>query len=127
VRGQKTNPELVAQVTAALLAGMGLSEVARQYKIPVSSVSRIRDNLNQGELERVGKEKRNRIDEMLADSLETHLNALRSIAEVGSDKNYLIKQSPEGLTTLHERLEDHALRLLEAAGLVADANEDETA
>jgi hypothetical protein len=106
------------------MAGMGLSEVSREYKIPVASVSRIRDNLNQGELqealEKVGKETQRRIDDMLASSLEKHLDALGSIAEIGSDKTYLFKQTPEGLATLHERLENHALRLLEAAGLVAD-------
>ncbi len=127
MRGQKTDPELVAQVTAALLTGLSLSEAARRYKLPVSSVSRIKDNIDQQKLENVGKESRRRIDDMLVLSVQSHLDALKGISEVAQDKVYLRKQSPEGLATLHQRIEDHAFRLLESAGAVSVGEDEEEA
>lgn len=125
MRGQKTDPELVAKVEAALLAGMALSAAAREYKLPVSSVARIKENLDQSKLEKVGKETRRRIDDMLADSLEAHLAALKGIAEVAKDKNYIQKQPANDIAALHQRLEEHALRLLESAGLAEESGGEE--
>ncbi len=124
-RGKATDPELVAQVTAALLAGLSLSEAARRYQLPVSSVSRIKDNIEQSKLENVGKESRRRIDDMLVLSVQSHLDALKGISEVAQDKVYLRKQSPEGLATLHQRIEDHAFRLLESAGAISIIEDNE--
>ena len=124
MRGKATDPELVAQVTAALLAGLSLSEAARRYQLPVSSVSRIKDNIDQNKLENVGKESRRRIDDMLVLSVQSHLDALKGISEVAQDKVYLRKQSPEGLATLHQRIEDHAFRLLESAGTITSDDDE---
>jgi hypothetical protein len=127
VRGKATDPELVAQVTAALLAGMAMAEAARKYNLSPASVSRIKANLDQGKLKEVETESRRRIDDMLVLSVQSHLDALKGISEVAQDKVYLRKQSPEGLATLHQRIEDHAFRLLESAGAISVSDDEEPA
>jgi DNA-binding Lrp family transcriptional regulator len=119
-----TDPEIQAQVTAALMAGIAVNEAARRYKLSPATVSRIKANLDQDGLKHIETESRRRIDDMLVLSVQSHLDALKGISEVAQDKKYLLKQSPEGLATLHQRIEDHAFRLLESAGSIT-SGEDE--
>lgn len=124
-RGKALDPDLVAQVTAALIAGISQREASRRFSLPISSVAGIKKGIDEGKLEQVRTESRRRIDDMLVLSVEAHLDALKGIAEVASDKKYLHRQSPEGLATLHQRLEDHAFRLLESAGAIEESLEEE--
>ena len=86
-RGKATDPELVAQVQAALLTGMAMAQVAREYKLSPASVSRIKANLDQGRLKEVEKESRRRIDDMLVVSVQAHLDGLKGIADIAQDKS----------------------------------------
>lgn len=114
-RGAAHSDETNAAVIAALLAGQGVSEVARDYKLPKSTVSRIKSGLSAGQLEQVGTEKAEKIEGLLVGYLEAILTALTAQAEVAGDKDYLKKYPPTQLATLHGVMADKAVRLLEAS------------
>jgi hypothetical protein len=99
---------------AALLAGQGVSEVARQYRIDPSVVSRIKTQIPTDRLQEVAQKKEIRIDELLLDYLQKNLMALAAQAVVASDEEYLRQQPASELATLHGVMVDKAVRLLEA-------------
>lgn len=104
---------------AALLAGQGVSEVAKQYHLPHSTVSRLKTQI-QGKLDELGHKKRRDFGEKLADYLEANLNALTAQAKAVSDPAYIKRQAAHELATLHGVMADKGIRLLEAASNLAD-------
>lgn len=115
MRGKAHSDEVRAEIASALLAGLGITEVAEKYNLPKSTVSRIRDEISAEKLEQVGTEKRARIDELLLDCLAANLQAQKKIAETVSEPHYIRKQSASAVADLYETLADKAIRLLEAA------------
>ena len=59
-----------AQVIAALLTGEGVSEVARKFNMPKTTVFRFKSELVPERMEQIGTEKRERIDDLLLESEE---------------------------------------------------------
>lgn len=111
--------EIRAQVQAALLAGQGVSEVARAYKLPRQTVSRIK-----GQLQKTGQngtEKRERLGSLLCHYLQANLNALAEQAKIAGDPSYVRRQPAAELATLHGVMADKAARLLEAAQSMEEA------
>lgn len=125
-RGKAINEEARALVMAALLSGLGVNEVARQYQLPKSTVSRIRAELGP-RLEQVGTEVRASLDDLLLNALSANLNAQARIAEAVSEPTYITQQPASSVADLYETLADKAIRLLEAASLGStDASEETT-
>lgn len=126
MRGRPIDAALRAQVVAALLAGMGVSEASRKYQLPKSTVSRIQADLG-GELEQVGSETRDEVGTILVSHLHTNLKALDRIAEQTGRDVWIQAQSAEGLAVLYGKIADHTLRLLEAASQAEGADTSDPA
>lgn len=124
MRGKAHSEELRAEVTAALLAGMSLSDAARKYKLSPSVISRIRESISAQKLEKVGKENEIRIDQILAETLQAHLILQKAIVTVCTDETYIRSQSAADNAKLLEVSTDHSIRLLEAASLAQENNSD---
>lgn len=114
MRGKAHSDEVRAEAIAALLAGLGVSEVARKYNLPKQTVSRLRADLGD-QLGQVGTENRARLDDLLLDALASNLAAQAAITEAVSDENYIRGQDASAIAELYETLADKAIRLLEAA------------
>ena len=110
------DPELIARVVAAVLAGSSVSAVAREYRIPKGTVStwvkRKGHSLTDGAT--VATQKRERIGGLIIDNLEAQLEATRSIAQVVSDGEWVKKQPASELAILFGVISDKSFRILEA-------------
>lgn len=100
---------------AALLAGQGVSEVASQYHLDISVVSRWRSAMPDDQLQLVASKKGEQIETLLYDYLTTTLNTLKSQSEIVGEREYVTKQPAGELAVLHGVMADKAIRLLEAA------------
>ncbi len=123
MRGRAIDEQIRDQVVAAVLAGLGVSEIARQYHLPKSTVSRIRNEVAPERLEQVGTEHRARLDDLLLSALSDNLTAQSAIAKLASDQNYLRGYGPSAVAELYTALADKAVRLLEAASWADDPAE----
>lgn len=124
MKGQAHSTEKRAEVIAALLAGQGVNEVARQYKIPKATVSRLKNTLTSEQLEQVGTEKRERLADLIEGHLRQSLRAAQALArKVETNDDWFIKQNAADVGVLYGILTDKSVRILEAAeaGEAADA------
>lgn len=122
-RGVPHTDETRTEVMAALLTGQGVSEVAARYKLPKATVSRIKNELLPEQLEQVGTERGERIEEMLFDYLAANLSALKAQANVAADEKYLKAFPPQQLAVLHGVMADKAVRLIEASSTATPDSE----
>ncbi|MGL4641074.1 MAG: hypothetical protein ACRCVX_15265 [Shewanella sp.] len=99
--------DVKASVMAALLSGQSVTAVAEDYKMPQQTVSRLKAKL--GELS-VKKE----IPDLVAELLETNLNALKNIAEQSGRENYIKEQSASDIAVLYGVIADKSFRILTA-------------
>lgn len=100
---------------AALLAGQGVTEVATQYNLDKSVVSRWRSAIPDEKLQLVAIKKSEQIETLLFQYLIQTLTTLREQAEIVSEREYIIKQPADSLAVLHGVMADKSIRLLEAA------------
>ena len=102
------SPEIRAAAMAALLAGQGVSEVAEEYALPSSPVSRWKAEARKeaGRSDDVG--------ELLLDYLSENLRTLRAQAVAFRDPDWLRDQEANSAAVLHGVMTDKAVRLLEA-------------
>lgn len=124
MRGQAHSDELKAEVMGALIAGMSISDAARKFKLDKSIVSRIRSNINGQKLQQVATENEIRIDVIIAESLMEHLTLQRAIVRVASANEYIKTQDANGLAKLLEVSQNYTIRLLEAASIANEGEED---
>lgn len=101
-------PEVKGAVMAALLAGQGVTEVAKEYDLPTSTVSRWKARAR----EKAGRS--NDVGELLLDYLQENLRTLRAQAHAFRDPEWLRAQEADAAAVLHGVLTDKAVRLLEA-------------
>lgn len=100
---------------AALLAGQGVTEVATQYSIDKSIVSRWRSAMPEDQLQLIATKKGEEIERLLYSYLTQTLTTLEQQARVVGEREYIIKQSADSLAVLHGVMADKSIRLLEAA------------
>jgi transposase-like protein len=114
-RGVAHSPELRAQVVAAVLAGMSIAQVAKQYGIDKSLVSRWAAE----PLQPVATEQRARdpetIGDWILDLIATHVTTIQAQLQAAARPEWLEKQSAAELAQLVAVERDTTLRLL--AGL----------
>jgi transposase-like protein len=127
MQGKAHDPELRQQVIAALLAGQGVREVARQYQLSPGLVHAWRQTLPQEQLERLRTEKADLIGELLSGYLTEVVTTLRVQAEFFRDGKWLAAQPASEAAVLHGVLTDKAIRLLEAAELAEREGEPDEA
>lgn len=114
MRGRRHSEEVRAQVIAALLAGQGVMEVASQYSLDASVVSRWRSAIPDDQLQVVASKKGQEIEDLLFKYLTTTLKTLKSQAEIAGEREYIIKQPAGEFAVLHGVMADKSIRLLEA-------------
>jgi len=107
-------PEVKAAVMAALLAGQGVSAVAREYKLSHQLVSQWRASLTPEQFAEICLKRGATIDNLIFDYLQTNLEALQAQARVASTDEYIAKQPANELAILHGVLADKCIRILEA-------------
>jgi transposase-like protein len=128
-KGKKHDPQLKAVVLAALLAGQGISQVAKQYHIDPSVVCRWRAKINPNDLQAVAKEKADEFTELISDAIESILKALKISADfIRSDegRQWIKENSPSEVATFIGVLTDKGIRFLEAAEYSSQARDIET-
>jgi transposase-like protein len=124
-RGKAHSEETKAAVLAALLTGQGVNEVARQYELDSSVVSRWKKQLPAEQLQQVATEKRDEFGDLLAGYLRTNLVTLQVQSEFFRNEEWLKKQPASDLAVLHGVVTDKTIRLLEAAERAADVLQPE--
>src|SRR6266540_277849 len=107
---QTYSDETKAAVMAALLTGQSLSYVAKEYKIPKSTIANWSTEARKQGF--VPNEKREHLGELLIQYLETSLVTLRTQVELFADAIWLHKQSASEVAVLHGVIADKAVRLL---------------
>lgn len=112
---------------AALLTGQGVSEIARQFGINKSTVSKMRSRIPHETLDQLKEQKVYDFGTQLAQYLDTALTTLKKQAEFFADEKWLEKQSASEAAVLHGVIADKTIRLLQAAeeskGAVGDGDE----
>ncbi len=112
------DPEVKAQVLAALLTGQGAEKVAEQYEIPVGTAKAWKAKAKGAG--KVATQKKEKIGALLLDYLAVSLATLKKQAEVFEDEAWLKRQDASTVAVLHGVLADKAVRLLEALAPGAD-------
>lgn len=107
-----------AAVMAALLDGQSVSSVAKEYKIPKGTVSSWKKDAWEtyvgGGVEKKPTQKRNRIGKLIMDGLEAKLLAIKAMADVFAEKDWVRKQPASEIAVLFGVVSDKAFRVLEA-------------
>ena len=114
-RGVEHTEDTKAAVMAALLAGQGVTDVATQYRLPKSTVSRMKNELLPEQLEKVEADKGKRIEDLLFGYLDAGITALTNQAELAGDVSYLKQFPPQQLAVLHGVMADKMVRIIEAS------------
>jgi transposase-like protein len=103
--------ETRAAIMAALLAGQGVVETAKEFKVPKQTVSDMKAKLD----ERLGQSGLKKdIATQVLELLEIKLNALKAIAQSISRSEYIQKQPASEVAVLYGVLADKAFRILSA-------------
>ncbi len=113
-QGKPISDEKKAVVLAALLTGQGVNEVAAAYKVPASSVSRLKKAIPQEKLAQVGIQKGENIASMISANLEGSFTAIKNILKVTENAEWLNKQPASELATFLGVTSDKVFRVLEA-------------
>lgn len=116
-RGKAHPPELRAQVIAALMAGQGVGETAKQYGLDKGLVSRW------GRMQPVAIKTDVDIGELVSEYLRETLITLAVQQRHFRDPEWLASQSASELGVLHGISMDKAVRLLEAAERASEQND----
>lgn len=108
--------EVKAQVMAALLMGQRITDAAKEYKIPESTIKgwakRLRDEVYPQVV--AGDVQRERIGGLILDNVEAMLEATKELMNVVKDKEWLKKQSASEIAVFFGVVSDKTYRLLEA-------------
>ena len=115
MKGKAHSDEVKAKVIAALLAGCGVVEIARELNLPQQSVSNYKRDIPEEKLGELRHKKGERIDDLVYDYLVQNLETLRAQSKVVSDESYINQQPAGELATLHGVIADKTVRLLEVA------------
>lgn len=105
-----------AQAMAALLSGQSVSQVAREYKLPLGTVKTWRREYIPNPEHRVATEaQRERIGDLILDNLEALLTATRGIVEnVSTDPAWVKRQTASELAVFVGVLYDKAIKIAAA-------------
>jgi hypothetical protein len=124
MRGKKHSDETKAEALAALMAGQGVSEVAKKYKLPHSTVSGLKKTLSSEQFDEVRRKKQESLAELIEGHLHASLKAATELAGQASNADWRNKQDADKLGVLYGILTDKAVRILEAAESATPAEEE---
>jgi hypothetical protein len=132
-RPQLYDPETIAQVEAALIAGKTPTVVSRLYGLPRTTIITIRDRMaskventqpvsDTSITNKTSKSPTVSLDDLLASVLEDNLKALQVIARTTQSERYINGQSAAQIAALYEKIATFSVQLLSAAA--EGTNED---
>lgn len=124
MRGRKHSDETRSLALAALMEGQGVSEVAKKYKLPNSTVHDIKQSLESAEFAKVREKKEERLAELIEGHLHASLEAATQLASQAANADWRYKQDADKLGVLYGILTDKAVRILEAAESASPAEEE---
>lgn len=113
MRGRAHSDETKAKVIAALLAGCGVVEIAREMNIPHNTVSDYKKEIPEEKFDELRRKKGERLDDLVYDYLVQNLETLRAQSKAVSDESYINQQPAGEMATLHGVIADKTIRLLE--------------
>ena len=124
MRGRKHTDETRASALAALLEGQGVSEVARKYKLPASTVRDLKTSIDSEEFAKVREKKQEELAALIEGHLHASLKAAAEIASQASNADWRNKQDADKLGVFYGILTDKGIRILEAAEADAAVEEE---
>lgn len=112
-------PEVEAQIQAAIIAGVKQADLARQFGMPRSTITRIRMRMNEeqvvnGSAQRI-VDASVTLDERMAELLAENLSALIGIAKTAQNESYRTAQNAAALADLYKEIASTTLSILAAA------------
>ena len=114
-KGRTDHPaEVKAAVIAALLAGQGVNEIAREYKLDHSVISHWKASLSPETRTEINQKKGEHLDNLVYDCLTKTLATLSAIAVNAAKDSYIEKQPANELAVLYGVMADKTVRILEA-------------
>jgi transposase-like protein len=113
-QGKRIPDEVRAQIIAALLVGQGVSEIARQYKIDASTVSRLKKVIPSEKLQQVAIQKRDELSDLIGEFLTEGFKAVKNIWNITENNDWLSQQPAHELATFVGVTSDKLFRVLEA-------------
>jgi transposase-like protein len=119
-RGKAHPPELKAMVLASLAAGTSPAEVARQFELDLSIISRWGKQIPQV-LQAVATQKNRDFGNMLGSYLEELIKTAVEQQKHFRDKEWLQRQNAADIAVLHGVSIDKGIRLFEAANRAQEA------
>jgi len=119
-RGKAHPPELKAMVLASLAAGTSPAEVARQFELDLSTISRWGKQIPQV-LQAVATQKKRDFGDMLGSYLEELIKTAVEQQKHFRDKEWLQRQNAADIAVLHGVSIDKGIRLFEAANRAQEA------
>jgi len=119
-RGKAHPPELKAMVLASLAAGTSPAEVARQFELDLSIISRWGKQIPQV-LQAVATQKKRDFGDMLGSYLEELIKTAVEQQKHFRDKEWLQRQNAADIAVLHGVSIDKGIRLFEAANRAQEA------
>ncbi len=120
-RGKPINGERKAAVLAALMTGQSVTEVAKEYNIPRTTVQGWA-SASEGVV-KVRQEKKEHLGDLLISYVQTSLETLQKQVKIFADEKWLKEQTASEVAVLHGVIADKTIRLLEA---LAGPEENET-
>lgn len=124
MRGQRHSDQTRGAALAALLEGQGISEVARRYKLPTSTVRDLKKTIDSEEFAKVREKKQDSLAALIEAHLHTSLKAATNIASQTENADWRNKQDADKLGVFYGILTDKAVRILEAAETASPAEEE---
>jgi hypothetical protein len=113
-QGKQLNDDVRAAVMAALLAGQGVCEIAKQFNLSKSTVSEMKKDINPEHFEHLRTKKEEDFGALLKDYLRETIITLRAQAIFFRDETWLKQQPASEVAVLHGVQADKGIRLLEA-------------
>lgn len=117
-KGKQYDDLTRSAVMAALLAGQGVSEVATEFNLDKSTVSRWKASIPRNQLQQVATQKKEQLVDLVEAHLRASLQGAVKVAEQAHDDKWRAQQSAENLAVFYGVLSDKAFRLVEVAGRI---------
>ena len=111
---EEKKPEIIAFI----LEGKTINEISRLTGVSKSAIWRIKDKMIDGKYSDAILDLRDNLSEYIAQSLKKHLEAMNTIAEVSCEKDFIRSNTARDLASLHERLEQWSLSILQASNTI---------
>jgi DNA-binding IclR family transcriptional regulator len=114
-------------VIAALLTGQGVGEIARDLKLPDSTVRNYKRELSATQIAELNQKRAQQLDDMLWDHIEATFAAQKAILTHVQSPKYIQRHNPSDLAVFVGVTNDKAIRILDAIERARSPRRDDSA